>query len=169
MEVSGGVDVFWRYSSQDAIYDPPGFIEVPVTTNRSRYLGTALDINVSWRYPAARALLSSSYVYYFLFSDNYVHSAGGGGVGFFSPPRFPCNSNGPRPFISRSPAGCEKRTCPGIRTHAGGIRRPITPRSRVAWVHFALSATGLGFKRYGSLTQSSRRRGPRRAFTDRRS
>jgi hypothetical protein len=81
MEVSAGVDVFWRYSSQDAIYDPPGFIQVPVTDNRSRYLGTALDVNVSWRVQR-HALLSSSYVYFF--SDNFVHSAGGGGVGFFS-------------------------------------------------------------------------------------
>lgn len=81
MEVSAGVDVFWRYSSQDAIYDPPGFIEVPVTNNRSRYLGTALDVNVAWRVQR-HALLSTSYVYFF--SDNFVHSAGGGGTGFFS-------------------------------------------------------------------------------------
>jgi len=81
MEMSGGVDVFWRYSSQDAIYDPPGSIEVPVTNNRSLYLGTALDVNVSWRLQR-HMLLSSSYVYFF--TDNYVHSAGGGGVGFFS-------------------------------------------------------------------------------------
>jgi hypothetical protein len=81
MEVSAGVDVFWRYSTQDAIYDPPGFIEVPVTNNRSRYLGTALDVNVSWRVQR-HALLSSSYVYFF--TDNFVHSAGGSGTGFFS-------------------------------------------------------------------------------------
>ncbi len=81
MEVSAGVDVFWRYSTQDAIYDPPGFIQVPGTNNRSRYLGTALDVNVSWRVQR-HALLSSSYVYFF--TDNFVHSAGGNGVGFFS-------------------------------------------------------------------------------------
>lgn len=81
MEVSAGVDVFWRYSTQDAIYDPPGFLEVPVTNNRSRYLGTALDVNVSWRVQR-HALLSTSYVYFF--TDNFVHSAGGSGVGFFS-------------------------------------------------------------------------------------
>lgn len=81
VEVNGGVDVFWRYSSQDAIYDPPGFIAVPVTNNRSLYLGTALDVNVSWRLQR-HALLSSSYVYFF--TDNYVKSAGGSGVGFFS-------------------------------------------------------------------------------------
>src|SRR6267154_2578106 len=81
LEVSGGVDVFWRYISQDAIYAPPGFIVVSPTENRSRYLGTALDVNVSWRVQR-HALLSSSYVYFF--SDNFIHSAGGGSVGFFS-------------------------------------------------------------------------------------
>ncbi len=81
VQVSTGVDVFWRYSTQDALYDPPGFIQVPVTDNRSRYIGTALDINMTWRIQR-HALLSSSYVYFL--TDNYVHSAGGGGVGFFS-------------------------------------------------------------------------------------
>jgi hypothetical protein len=81
LEVSGGVDVFWRYSTQDAIYNPPGFIAVLPTDNRSRYFGTALDVNVSWRVQR-HALLSSSYVYFL--TDNFIHSAGGGGVGFFS-------------------------------------------------------------------------------------
>jgi hypothetical protein len=81
LEIDGGLDVFWRYSSRDAIYDPPGFIEIPVTNNRSRYLGTALDLNVSVRLQR-HALLSASYVYFF--SDNFVHSAGGGGTGYFS-------------------------------------------------------------------------------------
>ena len=81
LEISGGVDVFWRYSSRDAIYDPPGFIQIPVTDNRSRYLGTALDVNVSWRLQR-HALLSASYVYFF--TGNYVASAGGTSTGFFS-------------------------------------------------------------------------------------
>ncbi|MEA3211453.1 MAG: hypothetical protein QOE70_4510 [Chthoniobacter sp.] len=81
LEISGGVDVFWRYSSRDAIYDPPGFIQIPVTDNRSTYLGTALDVNVSWRLQR-HALFSTSYVYFF--TDNYVTSAGGTSTGFFS-------------------------------------------------------------------------------------
>lgn len=81
IQVSTGVDVFWRYSTQDAIYDPPGFIQIPVTDNRSRYLGTALDVNLTWRLQR-HALLSTSYVYFF--TDNYVRSAGGGGTGYFS-------------------------------------------------------------------------------------
>ena len=81
LEISGGVDVFWRYSTRDAIYDPPGFIQIPVTDNRSSYLGTALDINVSWRIQR-HALFSTSYVYFF--TDNYVGSAGGTSTGFFS-------------------------------------------------------------------------------------
>jgi hypothetical protein len=81
LQFSAGVDVFWRYSSRDAIYDPPGFIQIPVTENRSRYLGTALDVNMSWRLQR-HALLSASYVYFF--TDNFVRSAGGGSTGFFS-------------------------------------------------------------------------------------
>ncbi len=81
VQLNGGVDVFWRYSTRDGIYNPPGFIEVPVTENRSRYLGTALDVNLSWRIQR-HILLSSSYVYFL--TDNYIHSAGGGSVGFFS-------------------------------------------------------------------------------------
>jgi hypothetical protein len=81
VQVNGGVDVFWRYSTRDAIYDPAGFIQIPVTNNRSNYLGTALDLNVSWRLQR-HALLSASYVYFL--TDNYVKSAGGGKVGYFS-------------------------------------------------------------------------------------
>jgi Alginate export len=80
-EVNGGVDVFWRYSSRDAVYDPGGFIQIPVSENRSRYLGTALDINISWRVQR-HAMLSASYVYFF--TDNYVKSVGGGSTGFLS-------------------------------------------------------------------------------------
>jgi hypothetical protein len=36
---------------------------------------------VSWRVQR-HVLLSSSYVYFF--TDNFIHSAGGGSVGFFS-------------------------------------------------------------------------------------
>jgi hypothetical protein len=81
LEISGSVDVFWRYSSSDAIYDPPGFIQIPVTDNRSHYFGTALDVNVTWQLQR-HALFSTSYVYFF--TDNYVASAGGGGTGYFS-------------------------------------------------------------------------------------
>jgi hypothetical protein len=81
LQLSTGVDVFWRYSSRDAVYDPPGFIQIPVTDNRSRYLGTAVDLNLSWRVQR-HALLSASYVYFF--TDNYIASAGGSGTGFFS-------------------------------------------------------------------------------------
>lgn len=79
--VSTGVDLFWRYSRQDAAYDPPGFIQVPVTSGESSYLGTAVDLNVNWKIQR-HAQLAASYVYFF--ADNSIRSAGGTSTGFFS-------------------------------------------------------------------------------------
>jgi hypothetical protein len=82
VEINGGVDVVWRYSTQDALYNPPGGIEIPASpNNHSRYAGTALDVNLDWRLQR-HAMLSASYVYFF--TGDYIKSAGGGSVGYFS-------------------------------------------------------------------------------------
>jgi hypothetical protein len=81
LSVNSGVDVFWRYSQEDAIYSPPGFVSLPALKNRSAYVGTALDVNVQWQVQRHVTVLAS-YVHFF--TESYVRAAGGGDVNYFS-------------------------------------------------------------------------------------
>jgi hypothetical protein len=81
ISVDGGADVFWRYSRNDAIYTVPGSIQVPAISTASAFVGTAADFNFSWHIQRHITLLAS-YVHFF--SGDYIHSAGGGDVNYFS-------------------------------------------------------------------------------------
>ncbi len=80
VSVNGGADVFWRYSKDDAIYAPPGFIEIPATGGSS-YVATALDINLEWRIQR-HLTFGASYVHFF--AGGYVRDAGGSDVNYVS-------------------------------------------------------------------------------------
>jgi hypothetical protein len=79
--VDGGANFLWRYSKHDAVYAVPGFISVPANQNASRYVATALDINLEWRIQR-HVIFGASYVHYF--TGSYVHEAGGQDVDYFS-------------------------------------------------------------------------------------
>ena len=81
LSVNGGGDVFWRYSRNDAIYAPPGFIAVPALSTASAFVGTAADVNLEWRIQRHLSFLAS-YVHFF--SGEYIHQAGGHDVNYFS-------------------------------------------------------------------------------------
>jgi len=81
LSVDGGVAVFLRYSKDDGIYNPPGFIVLPATQSGSSYVGTALDVNVEWRIQKHVSFLAS---YVHMATGEYVSSAGGGNVDYVS-------------------------------------------------------------------------------------
>lgn len=81
VSVDGGAAVFWRYSQDDGIYSPGGFIELPATRSDTPYLGTALDVNLEWRIQK-HVSFDASYVH--MSTGGYVTSAGGGDVDYVS-------------------------------------------------------------------------------------
>jgi alginate export protein len=81
LSADGGVDFFWRYSRNDAVYAVPGFIAIPARQSSSSYVGTALDLNLEWRIQR-HLIWQASYVYFF--TGNYVRQAGGGDVNYVS-------------------------------------------------------------------------------------
>ena len=81
ISINGGVDVFWRYSNEDAVYGPPGFVSLPALSNQSRYLGSAVDLNLQWQVQRHVTVLAS-YVHFF--TGRYVHAAGGSDVNYVS-------------------------------------------------------------------------------------
>jgi hypothetical protein len=81
LSIDGGGDAFWRYSREDAIYAPPGFIAIPALATASAYVGAALDANLEWR-PQRHLSFLASYVHFV--SGNYVREAGGRDVDYVS-------------------------------------------------------------------------------------
>src|SRR6266478_4043940 len=79
--VDGGADWFWRYSRHDAVYGVPGFVAIPALSNSPSYIGTALDVNVTWQLQR-HITVQASYVN--SFTETYVHEAGGKDVDYFS-------------------------------------------------------------------------------------
>jgi hypothetical protein len=81
VSIDGGADVFWRYSKNDAIYAPPGYIEIPALSTAPTYVATAVDLNLQWQLQR-HLTFSASYVHFF--TGTYVNVAGGGDVNYFS-------------------------------------------------------------------------------------
>jgi hypothetical protein len=81
VSVNGGADVFWRYSKDDAIYAPSGFVEIPASKTASAYVATAVDINLQWQIQR-HVTFGASYVHFF--TGSYVHQAGGSDVNYVS-------------------------------------------------------------------------------------
>lgn len=81
VSVNGGVDVFWRYTKDDAIYAPLGFVTLPALKNQSSYLGTAVGVNLQWQVQSHITVLAS-YVHFF--TGSYVNASAGGDVDYVS-------------------------------------------------------------------------------------
>ena len=81
LSANGGVDVFWRYSTSDAVYAPSGNIAIPALNTGSSYVATAVDLNLQWNVQRHLSL-GASFVHFF--TGSYVHAAGGGDVNFVS-------------------------------------------------------------------------------------
>ena len=81
LSADGGADVFWRYSKNDAVYGVPGNIAIPASGNASSYVGTALDVNLTWQIQR-HVSFQASYVHFF--TGSYIHQAGGSDVNYVS-------------------------------------------------------------------------------------
>jgi hypothetical protein len=81
LSVNGGADVFWRYSENDAIYAPPGYVEIPPSEAGSAYVATAVDVNLQWQIQRHIAF-GASFVHFF--TGSYIHAAGGSDVNYLS-------------------------------------------------------------------------------------
>jgi hypothetical protein len=81
VSVDGGVDLFWRYSRNDAVYGVPGFVAVPALSSAPSYIGTAVDVNLTWHLQR-HVTVQASYVHFF--TGSYVRQAGGSDVNYFS-------------------------------------------------------------------------------------
>jgi hypothetical protein len=81
LTVDGGADFFWRYSREDAIYAVPGFVAIPALRSASTYVGSALDVNLTWQIQRHISLLAS-YVHFI--SGDYLHAAGGHDLNYVS-------------------------------------------------------------------------------------
>jgi len=81
LSADGGADVFWRYSKNDAVYGVPGNIAIPALENASSYVGTALDVNLTWQIQR-HVSFQASYVHFF--TGSYIHEAGGSDVNYVS-------------------------------------------------------------------------------------
>lgn len=81
VSVNGGADVFWRYAKEDAIYAPPGFVEIPPSTTSSSYVASAVDFNLQWQIQRHLSF-GASYVHFF--TGDYVRAAGGSNVDYVS-------------------------------------------------------------------------------------
>jgi len=79
--VDGGGDVFWRYTRNDAVYATPGFIALQAQSSASSYVGTALDVNLTWNIQR-HLTWQASYVYFI--SGSYIQGLGGGSVNYVS-------------------------------------------------------------------------------------
>ena len=81
LSINGGADFLWRYSRNDGIYAPPGFVALPAIRANSPYVGTALDVNLEWQLQR-HITFEASYVH--MFTGSYVREAGGGDVNYVS-------------------------------------------------------------------------------------
>ncbi len=79
--VDGGANWFWRYSQNDAVYAVPGFVAVPALKTADSYVGTALDVNLTWQLQR-HVSFQASYVQFF--TGDYIHAAGGHDVDYVS-------------------------------------------------------------------------------------
>jgi hypothetical protein len=79
--VDGGADWFWRYSRSDAVYGVPGFVAIPALKDAPNYVGTALDVNLTWQLQR-HVTVQASYVHFL--TGSYVHEAGGQDVNYVS-------------------------------------------------------------------------------------
>ncbi|WP_347988410.1 alginate export family protein [Methylomonas sp. AM2-LC] len=75
-----GSDILWRYSKNDALYNPGGAVMLPANFG-SMYVGTTAEVALQWS--LTRHLVGTlSYVH--IFTGKYAHQSGGGDVDFLA-------------------------------------------------------------------------------------
>ena len=70
--VTSGIDFLWRYSVDDAFYQPPGVPLVPGNANDKRYLGAQSNLHAEWQ-PSPH--LNVHFVYVHFFTEGFLQAA----------------------------------------------------------------------------------------------
>jgi Alginate export len=74
-----GIDVLWRYSTQDAFYQPPGAPLVPGSANDERFLGAQTQLQAEWQ---ATAHISVNAAYVYFLTKGFLEAAGAKDINF---------------------------------------------------------------------------------------
>ena len=69
------------FTKRRGLWRPPGVIAIPASSTASSYVGTALDVNLTWQIQRHLSF-QASYVHFF--TGSYVHQAGGSDVDYVS-------------------------------------------------------------------------------------
>ena len=74
-----GIDVLWRYSVQDAFYQPPGVPLVPGSANKKRFLGAQSNLQAEWQ---ATSHISVNAAYVHFMTKGFLKAAGAKDIDF---------------------------------------------------------------------------------------
>ena len=74
-----GIDVLWRYSVQDAFYQPPGVPLVPGSANKKRFLGAQSNLQAEWQ---ATSHISVNAAYVHFLTEGFLKAAGAKDIDF---------------------------------------------------------------------------------------
>jgi Alginate export len=74
-----GIDILWRYSVQDAFYQPPGVPLVPGSANDKRFLGAQSNLQAEWQ---ATAHISVNAAYVHFLTEGFLEAAGAKDIDF---------------------------------------------------------------------------------------
>ena len=77
--VKVGIDVLWRYSGQDAFYQPPGLPLVPGSANTKRFLGAQSVLQFEWQ---ATPHISVNAAYVHFLTEGFLKAAGAKDIDF---------------------------------------------------------------------------------------
>jgi hypothetical protein len=77
--ISVGIDVLWRYSTQDAFYQPPGVPLVPGSANNKRFLGVQTNLGAEWQ---ATPHISVNAAYVHFLTKGFLKAAGAKDIDF---------------------------------------------------------------------------------------
>jgi hypothetical protein len=77
--VKVGMDVLWRYSVQDAFYQPPGVPFVPGSANTKRFLGAQSVLQFEWQ---ATPHISVNAIYVHFLTKGFLKAAGAKDIDF---------------------------------------------------------------------------------------
>ncbi len=79
LAISVGIDVLWRYSVQDAFYQPPGVPLVPGSANKKRFLGAQSNLRAEWQ---ATSHISVNAAYVHFLTEGFLKVAGAKDIDF---------------------------------------------------------------------------------------
>jgi alginate export protein len=70
--IKAGIDFLWRYSLQDAFYQPPGVPLVPGSANNKRFLGAQSNLQTEWQ---VTSHININLVYVHFFTAGFLEAA----------------------------------------------------------------------------------------------